>query len=209
MLYALTKRVLDIIIAITCIILLSPLMILVVIYIKLVSSGPVLADIPKRTGRYSIPFRMYKFRSMIINAHQYLVDHPDLYAEYVNNGYKLSPDPRLIPGATFIRKASIDELPQFFNVLRGEMSIVGPRAYYPFELEDQQKRYPNTSKDIAALLTTKPGITGPWQVGGRSEISFPDRAKLDADYSRRQSILGDLWLIIKTPLAILKAKGAS
>lgn len=209
MFYTFTKRLIDIAISVACIILFSPLMLLVAVYIKVVSPGPILADIPDRLGHFGKPFRLYKFRSMIPNAHQYLVEHPNLYKEYVNNGYKLPNDPRFIPGAIFLRKSSLDELPQFFNVLKGEMGIVGPRAYYAFELEDQQKKYPESRKHVEKLLTAKPGITGPWQVGGRSKISFPERAKLDADYAVRKSILYDFKIMLKTPLAVLQAKGAA
>ena len=117
-------------------------------------------------------------------------------------------DPRLIPGAKFLRKSSIDEFPQFFNVLRGEMSLVGPRAYFPFEVEEQTKRFPETAELMPVVLSVNPGITGIWQISGRSEITFPERVRMDADYAKRRSLLYDLVIMLKTPLVVLGAKGA-
>lgn len=207
--YDTAKRLLDIVGAIVGLILFSPIMLLAALYIKLVSPGPVFADIPERIGKDSKKFRMYKFRSMIPNAHAYLLQHPELYEEYKRNSYKLENDPRIIRGGTFFRRTSIDELPQFINVLRGDMSLVGPRAYFPFELRDQQIEFPQTRPYVEKLLTIKPGITGPWQVGGRSQINFVERAKMDAEYAKRRSILYDLCVILKTPLAVVQAKGAA
>ena len=96
----------------------------------------------------------------------------------------------------------------FWNVLKGEMSLVGPRAYYSDELREQQKKYPQTEKSVKIVLSVKPGITGFWQVSGRSEINFDKRIGMDADYVRRRSILYDLWIILKTPWAMITGKGA-
>ncbi|HEX8931644.1 MAG TPA: sugar transferase, partial [Patescibacteria group bacterium] len=97
--------------------------------------------------------------------------------------------------------------PQFLNVLNGEMSIVGPRAYYPDELEDQQEKYPHTRSAVKVVLSVRPGITGIWQVSGRSEINFDKRIEMDASYVKRRSILYDLWIILKSPWAMLSGKG--
>jgi lipopolysaccharide/colanic/teichoic acid biosynthesis glycosyltransferase len=207
--YETAKRLLDVAGAIFGLIIFFPLMLVVAFYIKLVSPGPVFADIPERVGKDSRKFRMYKFRSMIPNAHAYLLQHPKLYEEYKRNSYKLPNDPRIIRGGKFIRRSSIDELPQLINVLRGEMSLVGPRAYFPFELRDQQQVFPESRPYVERLLKIKPGITGPWQVGGRSEINFVERAKIDAAYADRRSILYDLLILLKTPLAVIQAKGAA
>jgi lipopolysaccharide/colanic/teichoic acid biosynthesis glycosyltransferase len=206
--YEVVKRIVDLCGSIVGIIVFSPIMIGISIYIMLVSPGPVFADIPLRIGRDGKLFKMYKFRSMIPNAHQYLLDHPELYEEYVHNNYKLTNDPRWLRGAKAMRKYSLDELPQFLNVFRGEMSLVGPRAYYPFELERQQKVHPQAVPYVKKLLTVKPGITGPWQVGGRSELNFVERVKIDADYADNRSIINDLKIIIKTPLAMMSGRGA-
>jgi len=210
-LYDVSKRIIDVIGAALCIIVFSPLMLLVALWIKLVSpEGSVFADIPERVGKDGKDFRFYKFRSMIPNAHQWLLDHPDLYKRYQDNGYKLSQeeDPSLIPGAKFLRKSSIDEFPQFFNVLRGDMSLVGPRAYFQFEVEEQTKRFPETAALMPVVLSVKPGINGVWQTSGRSEITFHQRVRMDADYAKRRSLLYDLLIMLKTPFVVLGAKGA-
>ena len=207
--YKLLKRILDILGSVVGIIIFSPIMLLTAIFIKYVSpKGPIFADIPKRVGPNGCDFRLYKFRTMIPNAHEFLVNNADLYKEYVANNYKLDPDPRLIKGADFIRKYSIDEMPQFFNILLGNMSLVGPRAYYPFELRDQAKKFPKTKKYIEIVRTIKPGLTGPWQISGRSQISFPQRIKMDANYAKNSSICYDIEVIIKTPLAVVTGRGA-
>ena len=107
-----------------------------------------------------------------------------------------------------IRKTSLDEFPQFVNVLKGEMSVVGPRAYKPDELEEQLRKYPEAEHFVQDLLKVKPGITGPWQVSGRSEINFDQRVRMDAFYANRRSILYDLIMIAKTPMAVIRGRGA-
>ncbi len=207
--YTFSKRIIDIFGAIVGIVLFSPIMLCTALWIKMVSpEGTVFADTPPRVGKDKKPFRMFKFRSMIPNAHEWLLQHPDWYKKYQENDYKLDPDPRLLPGAKFYRKTSIDELPQFFNVLMGDMSLVGPRAYYFFEIDERIKKYPQSEKHLDAAMKAKPGITGPWQVGGRSQVNFVDRAKLDASYAKRRSIMYDLLIILKTPLAVLSSRGA-
>src|SRR5690606_28446287 len=109
--------------------------------------------------------------------------------EYKKGGYKLTHDPRVTRVGRFIRKYSIDELPQFINVIKGDMSLVGPRAYYPDELRDQQKQYPNTKDAVKIMMGVKPGITGVWQVSGRSEINFDKRIQMDAQYAEKKSIM--------------------
>jgi len=109
---------------------------------------------------------------------------------------------------SFLRRFSLDELPQIFNVLRGEMSLVGPRAYYPDELESQQRVFPQSRQHVKQLLQVKPGITGYWQVTGRSEVNFDKRVKMDADYAQHQSLWQDVVIILKTPWAMISGKGA-
>ncbi len=209
MFYDTTKRIIDIIGAVVGILLFTPLILVAIAWVKIVSpNGPLLADIPKRIGKNKLLFRMYKIRSMIPDGQKWLDDHPEWLEKYKANNYKLDPDPRLIKGAKWLRKTSIDEMPQFFNVLKGDMSLVGPRAYFPFELDEQVIKFPQTKLDVEALLTAKPGITGPWQVGGRSQIPFPDRARIDAEYAKRRSIVYDLLIILKTPLAVLTQRGS-
>jgi lipopolysaccharide/colanic/teichoic acid biosynthesis glycosyltransferase len=211
--YLVLKRVLDIVGSIVALILFSPFLIFTALYIKVMSpEGPILADIPGRVGKGGKEFRFLKFRSMIPNAHKWLDAHPEWKEKYKANNYKIDPkeDPRMIKGAYthFMRKTSIDELPQFINVLRGDMSIVGPRAYYPFEIKDQAAKYSVPTEVITKVLSVKPGITGPWQVGGRSLISFDKRIAIDADYASQKSILYDILLILKTPYAVVSMKGA-
>lgn len=211
MLYDLLKHVLDIILSAVLLVLFSPVIVVTAIAIRINSRGPVLADTPPRMGRNGNVFRMYKFRSMVANAHDILTSDPQykkLFDQYKKGGYKLKDDPRITSVGRFIRKYSLDEIPQFLNVLKGDMSIVGPRAYYPDELRDQQKKYPNTKDAVKIVLSVKPGITGIWQVSGRSQINFDKRIQLDAKYAEKRSILYDLYLILKTPLAMLSGKGA-
>jgi exopolysaccharide production protein ExoY len=209
MFYETGKRLMDIFGAVVGITIFSPLMLIAAIWIKLTSpEGPIFADVPNRLGKEGKEFRMYKFRSMIPNAHQYLLDNPELYKKYKENSYKLDPDPRLIKGAAVMRKYSVDELPQFFNVLIGSMSIVGPRAYYPFELEKHISDNDEVEAYVDLALTVKPGITGPWQIGGRSEVHFADRIKIDAEYAKVRSLLYDLKVVFKTPLAVISGRGS-
>jgi lipopolysaccharide/colanic/teichoic acid biosynthesis glycosyltransferase len=209
--YDLLKRVIDIGFASILVIIFLPVIISVAIAIKLDSQGPVFADTPERVGRGGKKFKMYKFRSMIQNAHKMLREDPKyahLYYAYKRSSYKLKDDPRITKVGRFIRKHSLDEVPQFFNVLKGEMSIVGPRAYYPDELEDQQEKYPYTRRSVKVVLSVKPGITGLWQVSGRSEINFDKRIELDAQYVKKRSILYDLWIILKSPWVMISGRGA-
>ena len=115
---------------------------------------------------------------MVQNAHEILEKNPKLLEEYKKNSYKIFNDPRVTRVGKFIRKYSIDEFPQFFNILKGDMSLVGPRAYYPYELEEQQKNYPASRKYVKVILSGKPGLTGVWQVTGRSEINFDKRIEM-------------------------------
>ncbi|MEK9207726.1 MAG: sugar transferase, partial [Patescibacteria group bacterium] len=131
-----------------------------------------------------------------------------LYMDYKKGSYKLKDDPRITKVGHFIRKHSLDEVPQFFNILKGEMSLVGPRAYYPDELREQQKRYPLTKNAVKIVLSVKPGLTGQWQVSGRSEVNFDKRIKMDASYVSKRSIIYDLEIIAKTPDVIVSGKGA-
>ncbi len=208
MLYKSLKRLTDIVGSLCGIIVLSPLLVLIAIAIKLDSTGPVMADTPMRAGKDGKLFKIYKFRSMVQNAHEILEKNPKLMEEYKKNSYKIFNDPRVTRVGKFIRKYSIDEFPQFFNILKGEMSLVGPRAYYPYELEEQQKNYPQSQKYVKVILSGKPGLTGVWQVTGRSEINFDKRVKMDADYVIKKSIFYDFLLMFKTIPAVISGRGA-
>lgn len=206
--YFFIKRIIDILGALVGIIIFSPIMLITSLFIFVVSPGPVLAVTKPRMGKDGKYFNLLKFRSMIPDAQKWLESQPELFKKYKENNFKLDPDPRLILGGKFIRKYSIDELPQFFNILLGDMSLVGPRAYFDFELVDQLKNYPETKEDIESMKLSKPGLTGTWQVSGRSGIGFVERIKMDAEYSKKQSVLYDLYIILKTPYVVIFGKGA-
>lgn len=206
--YDFFKRLVDFVGSALALIILSPLLILVAVAIKLDSSGPILADTPMRAGRGGKLFKIYKFRSMVENAQQILDNNPKLLAEYKKNSYKIFNDPRITIVGKILRRFSIDELPQFFNILKGEMSIVGPRAYYPYELDEQQGKYPASKKFVRIILSGKPGLTGLWQVTGRSQINFDKRVEMDAWYVMKRSLLYDFWIMLKTIPAVVSGKGA-
>lgn len=209
--YFFAKRVLDVTAGTGLLIMLSPIMALTAIAIKLDSEGPVFADIPMRVGKEGKMFHLFKFRSMIPNAQEVLMKDPrmkQLYEEYKKNNYKLKNDPRITRVGTFIRKHSIDEFPQLINVVLGTMSLVGPRPCYKFEIEELLKKYPQQKKDIEVMISVAPGVTGLWQVSGRSEVDFEKRIQMDANYASRKNILDDIVILLKTPLAVLSGKGA-
>lgn len=209
--YEFAKRLTDIVFSIVLFLVFLPIIVLVAVLIKLDSSGPILADIPERVGKNGKLFKMYKFRSMVRNAHEILRENPKfskLFDTYKRESYKLRDDPRITKIGRFLRKHSLDEIPQLINVLKGDMSLVGPRAYYPDELRAQQKKYPGTENAVKIVLSVKPGITGFWQVSGRSEINFDKRIKMDANYVKKRSIFYDLLIVAKTPWAMISGKGA-
>lgn len=209
--YQASKRGIDIIGSIALLALFFPIGLVVAIAILLDSPGPIFADTPQRVGKGGRPFKLFKFRSMIVNAHMKLRTDPTLrrlYQEYKRNSYKLHDDPRVTHVGRFIRKHSLDELPQFVNVLKGDMSLVGPRPYYADELVEQQRKYPHTKDLVKIVLSARPGITGYWQVSGRSEVNFDKRIKLDADYVQKKSLLFDILIMLKSPWAMISGKGA-
>lgn len=209
--YEVTKRILDVIFCLLLIAVFFIVGVIIAIAIRFDSQGPVFADTPQRVGKGGKSFKMYKFRSMIENAHELLRHDPELiklYDKYKKESYKLKDDPRITRVGHFIRKHSLDELPQLFNILKGDMSLVGPRAYYPDELREQQKKYPATRESVKIVLSIRPGLTGYWQVSGRSGINFDKRIEMDASYVKKRSIAYDLWIIFKTPWAMISGKGA-
>lgn len=209
--YEITKRLIDILFSSILLVLFSPIIFVASLAIKLDSKGPILADTPQRVGKGGELFKMFKFRSMIENAHSILRNNPKyskLFYEYKRGSYKLKDDPRITKVGHFLRKHSLDEVPQLINILKGDMSLVGPRAYYPDELREQQKQYPKTQNAVKVVLSIKPGLTGYWQVSGRSAINFDKRIEMDATYVRKRSIIYDLWIILKTPWAMISGKGA-
>lgn len=215
MFYDAAKRTIDIIGAAAAVLVFSPILLVVAILIKITSPGPIFFA-PIRVGKDGKLFKMLKLRSMymyeiggqLVHAEKYLQSNPKLMRAYQKNSYKLKDDPRTTPVGKIIRKFSLDELPQLVNVIKGDMSLVGPRAYQEDELKHQQKIYKKTAKFVKIILKSRPGASGPWQVSGRSFINFDKRAQMDATYLQRRSILYDLWIIAKTPIAMIIAKGA-
>lgn len=198
--YLLTKRLIDITGSLFGIILLSFLFIIVVILIKVEDpKGPVFFA-QKRVGLNGREFKMYKFRSMVSNAEEKLQELLK-YNEISGAMFKMKDDPRITKIGKFIRKTSIDELPQLFNVLKGDMSLVGPRPPLPREVAE----YSNYDKQ---RLFVTPGCTGLWQVSGRNNLSFKEMVELDLHYIRRRSILFDVKLIFKTVLVLFGSKDA-
>lgn len=213
MFYDFTKRITDVAGAIILTILFLPIWIIIPILLKLDSTGPVLYS-PERVGKNGKIFKMLKFRSMKMfevngeaaHAVEFWNANPALYEKYKRNGWKLelNEDPRITKLGKVLRQTSIDEMPQVFNVFSGEMSLVGPRAYVEPELEDAKKRYGDNIKGlIKQSLSAKPGITGPWQVSGRNEIPWNQRVAIDADYAKRRSIVYDIYILLKTPFAMI------
>jgi lipopolysaccharide/colanic/teichoic acid biosynthesis glycosyltransferase len=162
----------------------------------------------ERVGKGGKLFKMYKLRSMVRDAEEVLKADKEMLERYVNGSYKLENDPRVTKVGKIIRRFSLDEVPQFINILKGEMSLVGPRAYKGDELAYQQEKYPETTYQIKWIFTVKPGLTGPWQVAGRSAVPFQKRLKIDAHYAKERSLLEDMKIVIKTPFAVARGSGA-
>jgi exopolysaccharide biosynthesis polyprenyl glycosylphosphotransferase len=196
------KRLLDVVVSgAMCLLLAAPIL-AIVLAVKVTSPGPVFFA-QKRYGKNKRLFTMYKFRSMRTGAERTLHESPALYAEYTENGFKLpgGSDPRVTPLGYWLRKTSLDELPQLWNVLRGNMSLVGPRPIVPAELA----KYGSAA---SLLLALKPGLTGMWVVEGRSSISYPQRAELELKYVRNWSLLRDLRILARTVRVVLRCDGA-
>jgi exopolysaccharide production protein ExoY len=197
------KRVFDIISSFCGLVGLAPVMLIAALFIWLHDRGPVFYG-HKRVGRQGRTFKCWKFRSMVLNGDQVLADHlaanPDAQREW-DETQKLNDDPRVTPVGAFLRKTSIDELPQLWNVLVGEMSVIGPRPITRKELD----RY---GKDRRYYLLVRPGITGLWQVSGRSSTTYERRVSLDRSYLENWSFGQDALILAKTLPAVLKSEGA-
>ena len=199
-LYEVIKRLIDVIFSFLGIVVLSPLFIIISIIIKTTSKGPVFFS-QKRVGKNGKEFDMYKFRSMVVNAEE-LKEKLAAQNEMSGPMFKIKDDPRVTKVGKFIRKTSIDELPQLWNVIKGDMSLVGPRPSLPKEVaqfEDWMNR----------RLEVKPGLTCYWQVSGRNNIDFEEWMKLDIKYVDERSTLIDIKLIFKTVVVLFGDKNAS
>jgi exopolysaccharide biosynthesis polyprenyl glycosylphosphotransferase len=197
--YRVAKRLLDMTLAVTGLILLLPLLPAIVVLIRLDSPGPVLFR-QKRVGLRGRHFTCFKFRSMVENAEALKTELSELN-EATGPAFKIRQDPRITAIGAFLRRSSLDEVPQLFNVLLGQMSIVGPRPQIPTEVELYEPWH-------RRRLDVKPGITCLWQISGRSTIGFDEWMRLDLEYIRRRSLKLDLWILVQTLPAVIARKGA-
>ncbi len=196
---AVAKRAIDIVLSLFALIVLSPLMLLIALAVKLDSPGPAIFK-QARIGKKGKPFTFYKFRSMHQNAEEIRASLMHLN-EADGPVFKIKQDPRITRVGRILRKTSLDELPQFFNVLKGDMSLVGPRPPLPCEVE----RY---TKYQRRRLSVTPGITCIWQISGRSDVTFDRWVEMDLEYIRNQSLLTDAIILLKTIPAVLLQRGA-
>ena len=203
--YRFVKRIVDVLAGIVGVVLLIPIIIVVeaLRIIKKENYGPLFYT-QLRIGKNGRQFKMYKFRSMCMNADEklkeYLQENEEARKEY-KKYKKLRCDPRITKVGKVLRATSLDEFPQFINVLKGDMSLVGPRPYLPREQKEMGEYYIGITK-------VKPGITGPWQIKGRSKITFEDRLKMDFEYANKSSLLRDAKILVKTFTKVIDKDGA-
>ncbi|MCU1496120.1 MAG: exopolysaccharide biosynthesis protein [Acidimicrobiales bacterium] len=199
----LAKRAFDLTFALVALVVVAPVLITLVLLVRR-DGGPALFR-HTRIGRGGRKIGVYKLRSMTPDAEKVLTADPELHARYCANGYKLpaDEDPRITALGRTLRASSLDELPQLFNVLRGEMSIVGPRPVVPSELSEYEARGAE-----AAYLSVRPGMTGAWQVSGRSLIGYDQRVALDAAYIEHVGLIGDLKILLRTVRVVTQRIGA-
>lgn len=195
-------RVIDIGVALTAIVILLPLLFLIILALKITSPGPVLFA-HRRVGKGGVVFPCYKFRSMVVNSaevlERHLAENPEARAEWLRD-QKLRRDPRVTEIGRLLRRTSLDEVPQIFNVLRGEMSMVGPRPI----VEGEMIRY---RQYISDYMSVKPGITGLWQISGRNNTTYRRRVALDTAYARSRNVKLDLAIMARTVPAVLSGSG--
>lgn len=200
--HAVSKRVFDLVGAVAILVLMLPVFVGIAIAIRL-SGSPVFFS-HERVGKGRVLFKCYKFRSMIPDAERALQDllqsSPEILREWREN-HKLKDDPRITPFGEFLRRSSLDELPQLWNVIKGDMSLVGPRPIVADELE----RFGNKA---SVYCSVKPGMTGLWQVMGRSSVTYSRRVSMDVFYVRKQNMALDIWILIRTVLVVIRRVGA-
>ena len=198
--YHLVKRIIDVVLSLFGLVLISPFVVIIAILIKIDSKGPVFFK-HHRIGKNGKPFSMYKFRTMKDGAEAMINDFTPEQLEEWNENFKLKDDPRITRIGKFLRKTSLDELPQLINILRGDMSIVGPRPIIEVELEE----YGN---DKDEFLSIRPGLTGWWASNGRSEISYPERCSYELYYVRNESFWLDVKVMFLSVFSVFLHKGA-
>lgn len=201
--YLFWKRLTDIVLSTIALICFSPIFLVVWIMTLFGENKGPLFFKQTRIGKNGRPFKIYKFRSMIVNADEILHANPELYQKYVDNNYKLEPeeDPRVTKLGHWLRKTSIDEIPQFINILRGEMSIIGPRPVVKEELVEYGDR-------VDKFLSVKPGAMGLWQASGRSNIGYPERCDMELSYVDQASYWFDIKIMFKNIISIFRSTGA-
>lgn len=201
--YLFFKRLTDIILSVIALICFSPIFLFVFIASRFgENKGPVFFK-QVRIGKNGKPFKIYKFRSMVVGADEILHKNKKLYAKYVKNNYKLEPeeDPRITKIGAWLRRTSIDEIPQFINTLKGDMSIIGPRPIVKEELAEYGNR-------VDKFLSVKPGAMGLWQASGRSNIGYPERCDMELSYVDHASYWFDCQIMFKNVISIFKHTGA-
>lgn len=201
--YLFFKRLTDIILSVIALICFSPIFLFVFIASRFgENKGPVFFK-QVRIGKNGKPFKIYKFRSMVVGADEILHKNKELYAKYVKNNYKLEPeeDPRITKIGAWLRRTSIDEIPQFINTLKGDMSIIGPRPIVKEELAEYGDR-------VDKFLSVKPGAMGLWQASGRSNIGYPERCDMELSYVDHASYWFDCQIMFKNVISIFKHTGA-
>jgi len=211
--YKVVKRVLDVILSFSLLIFFSPLLLLASILIFFTDGESIFVKEPLRYGYGGKEFRMFKFRTMIPNAHRELLENPkykELKVKWEKNDNKLriDEDSRVTWIGKVLRRTDIDELPQLVNVLIGQMSLVGPRPTYKREIEMHLKKYPKDEKYLKYIFRVSPGMTGIWQVSGRNDISLHGRLAMEAKYVSNLNLLTDVKILLKTPKIVLSREGA-
>lgn len=201
--FATMKRTVDITGGIIALILMLPIFVIVSVFYMFGDNKGTVFFKQKRIGKDGNVFYIYKFRSMVMNADQKLRKNKELYKKYIANSYKLEPheDPRITKLGEFLRKTSLDEIPQIINVLKGDMSLIGPRPIIEEELKEYGSR-------VNEFLSVKPGMSGYWQVSGRSSVHYPERVDVELYYVENQSIKLEAWILFKTIEIVLLRKGA-
>ncbi len=207
-LYPFFKRIFDLLFSLSFILIFFPVYLIIALLIKIDSKGPIFY-VGKRLGKEKKHISIFKFRTMYLDAEELLDEmlKKDSKMEKEWGIYqKLQDDPRCTAIGKFLRKTSIDEFPQFFNVLKGDLSVVGPRPHYIYELEEKETS--PLKKYAHLILAVKPGITGLWQISGRSHLSYEDRVELDSLYYKKQSFFYDLYVVLRTIPLVLISRGA-
>ncbi len=195
------RRAADILGAALLLLCTAPIMLIVAALVRWTTGSPVIYA-HERVGRFRKRFSLYKFRSMVPDAERILRQSPEIYRRYVAANYKLpeEEDPRITPLGRFLRRTSLDEMPQLWNVIRGDMSLIGPRPVVPEEVAE----YGDYAR---LLLRVRPGLTGAWQVGGRSLITYPERARIDLQYVAARTLPQDVRILFRTVPAVLRRRG--